>query len=138
MKWDNYIDNLVERLQVWNKGAIVPGYDTNAWRRDDWFKLISFDAYGDRSSQYGWEIDHIVAISIGGADVLENKRPLHWRKNASLGGYLSAAKKNSLGATSTSDAINTENCWARTEVTSGKSSALQPPQTVSNLWAQFR
>ncbi|MCF8239512.1 MAG: HNH endonuclease [Saprospiraceae bacterium] len=43
---------------------------------------MKFTDHGDRTSDYGWEIDHIRAVSNGGNDDLENLQPLHWRNNA--------------------------------------------------------
>ena len=63
---------------VWNKGKIRNGYDPKLWRLDACGALMSRDAYGDRKSQYGWEVDH---ISPGGSDKLENLRPLQWKNN---------------------------------------------------------
>ncbi len=66
---------------VWNNGHIIDGYDARAWRRDDFGNAISYAAYGDRTSDYGWEIDHIVTVAAGGTDFIANLRPLHWRAN---------------------------------------------------------
>lgn len=49
---------------------------------------IHYRRYGDRDSLYGWEIDHILPVTNGGDDNIENLRVLHWRLNASLGGQL--------------------------------------------------
>ena len=37
--------------------------------------------YKDRSSIYGWEIDHILAREQGGKSILENLQPLNWKNN---------------------------------------------------------
>lgn len=73
MDWSN------EMIQkVWEKGKIVFGNDHNVWRKDECDAWIGRQSYGDRTSQYGWEIDH---ISPGGPDTLSNLRPLQWENN---------------------------------------------------------
>ena len=76
------------KAQVWLKGAEIPGYDASVWRRDHLGYAIRYSDYGNRDSDYGWEIDHIVATALGGSDDITNLRPLHWRNNASHGGTL--------------------------------------------------
>jgi 5-methylcytosine-specific restriction endonuclease McrA len=73
---------------VWTKGQIIPGYDAAVWRHDAFGYVIRYSNYGNRNSDYGWEIDHIVATALGGSDDFSNLRPLHYTKNASLGGVL--------------------------------------------------
>ena len=74
------ISDLIKN-QVWQKGAIIPGYDAVLWRRDAGGNAISFSEYGNRDSDYGWEIDHIIPVANGGSDLLSNLRPLHWKAN---------------------------------------------------------
>ena len=68
---------------VWGKGLVVAGYDSAHFRKDDFGYWIKKSDYGNRKSQYGWEIDHIVPESKNGSDAFSNLRPLHWRVNAS-------------------------------------------------------
>jgi 5-methylcytosine-specific restriction endonuclease McrA len=85
----------LRRFNVFNLGHVDPNFDRNVWRRDDFGNLIRRSDYGDRSSPYGWEIDHIHPRALFGSDDLSNLRPLHCRANATLGGMLGSM----LGAT---------------------------------------
>ena len=69
--------------KVWEKGTVVANNDPNIWRQDQCGAWISRRYYGNRDSQYGWEIDHIKPESEGGEGELSNLRPLQWENNAS-------------------------------------------------------
>lgn len=66
--------------EVWEKAQIVSDNDPNVWRKDQCGAWIGRGFYGNRNSQYGWEIDH---ISPGDEDDLSNLRPLQWENNTS-------------------------------------------------------
>ncbi|GIK33278.1 MAG: HNH endonuclease [Armatimonadetes bacterium] len=68
--------------QVWNKGQVVANNDLKVWRKDAYGAWMKRTDYGNRNSQYGWEIDHIKPASFGGPDSLSNLRPLQWENNA--------------------------------------------------------
>jgi len=63
----------VKIQMVWEKGTVVQGNDPKVFRKDQCKAWINRDKYGDRKSDYGWEIDHITP---GGTDDLSNLIPL--------------------------------------------------------------
>jgi hypothetical protein len=67
---------------VWEKALPVEGY--RYMRKDRCGALICRENFGSRES-LGWEIDHIVPVSMGGGDDLDNLQPLQWQNNESKG-----------------------------------------------------
>ena len=43
---------------VWRKGIEVANEGSDVWRKDIYGDTIYFHAYGDRTSDWGWEIDY--------------------------------------------------------------------------------
>jgi hypothetical protein len=76
-----YSEDTIQK--VWEKGTVVSDNDPKVWRQDQCKAWIGREYYGNRQSQYGWEIDHIQPESEGGGDELSNLRPLQWQNNAS-------------------------------------------------------
>ncbi|MEM6718370.1 MAG: HNH endonuclease signature motif containing protein [Bacteroidota bacterium] len=72
-----------QKLSVWRKGKRVNDKSSLTWRKDKCGNEIKWSEYGNRNSNYGWEIDHITAVANGGSDYLSNLQPLHWKNNAS-------------------------------------------------------
>jgi len=85
----SFSESIIQK--VWEKAYRVAGYDATVWRKDECGAWIRRYEYGNRASQYGWEIDHIRPQSEGGGDELSNLRPLQWQNNAARqnDGYLS-------------------------------------------------
>ena len=81
----------LNKVIAWQNAAPIPGRDETEWRHDAFGSVIKWSDYGDRNSEYGWEIDHQTPTALGGSDSANNLRALHWRNNASLGGMLASA-----------------------------------------------
>jgi 5-methylcytosine-specific restriction endonuclease McrA len=74
---------------AWERARPIEGWLPSIWRHDRYASVIKYEDYGKRSSEHGWEIDHIIPSALGGSDAYSNLAALHWRNNASLGGALS-------------------------------------------------
>lgn len=68
---------------VWQKANLDSANWFSGDRKVICGKSISRAQYGNRSSELGWEIDHIRPVSKGGTDHIDNLQPLHWRTNSS-------------------------------------------------------
>lgn len=84
-----YTEEIIER--VWQKGQKIEGYKEDMVRKDACGAWIIRSLYGDASSPFGWEIDHIYPKSklqeLGydekKIDDIRNLRPLNSRNNTS-------------------------------------------------------
>lgn len=70
---------------IWEKGIVEPGFDPNLARKDACGAWILRNQYGNTDSNFGWEIDHVYPIVLGGTTVEVNLRPMQWQNNRSKG-----------------------------------------------------
>jgi hypothetical protein len=78
----SFSDEIIQK--VWEKGKIVANNDPKVYRKDECNAWIKRDQYGENGKlSFGWSIDHITPVSIGGTNVLSNLRPLQWENNIS-------------------------------------------------------
>ncbi len=50
-KYDRSIVN-----EVWDAAEVIPGNDSEIWRRDHYGSTICRSEYGNRASSFGWEV----------------------------------------------------------------------------------
>jgi len=83
------------KSHAWKMAKPVPGKDPTLYRQDPYGNTIHRNSYG-KSSAMGWDVDHIIPKSRGGADRPLNVQALQSSVNRSKGN--SFAKKNRHGA----------------------------------------
>jgi hypothetical protein len=81
-RWGGRFDDATIEA-VWQKAMPEPDY--SGFRKDRCGASMLGSKYGDRASAYGWEVDHIRPVALGGTDDLINLQPLQWENNAHKG-----------------------------------------------------
>jgi 5-methylcytosine-specific restriction endonuclease McrA len=80
MSLSNLLSNETRKRAAWNKASYVPGYDPNYVRRDRFGSLMQWQHHG-RTTDFGWEIDHVVPTSLGGLLAQSNEQATQWKNN---------------------------------------------------------
>ena len=68
---------------VWRKGKIGLTHSASV-RKDVCGASMQRTKHG-KTEQFGWEIDHIKPVALGGMDDLNNLQPLQWENNRHKG-----------------------------------------------------
>ena len=79
--------------KIWEKGLMVDKYNPDFVRKDACGAWMIRGRYNDRSSSFGWEVDHIypesklkdMNVPQQKIDNIYNLRPLNWHNNVSKG-----------------------------------------------------
>lgn len=79
----NFALEMVE--SIWNRAAEMEGLDPKLFRKDAYGAVMARSQYGMRDSNFGWEIDHVYPIAMGGDDNIENLRAMQWENVESKG-----------------------------------------------------
>jgi HNH endonuclease. len=72
---------LQQKQAVWEKGRRIPNLPNDQWRWDICGFVMQWSEFGNRQSDIGWEIDHIIPVANGGNDEPGNLQPLNWKNN---------------------------------------------------------
>lgn len=67
--------------EAWNKADVAEGNNPDIFRKDYAGAWIRKSDYGNRNSEYGWEVDHLCPLSMNGTYDIGNLYPLHWKNN---------------------------------------------------------
>ena len=87
-EWDEEV-----KQTVWQKGQLLLKFAPEEFRRDVTGFAMKYSDFGNQSSMYGWEIDHVFPVALGGNDSITNLQPLHWTNNLDKGDSLSWKRK---------------------------------------------
>jgi len=78
----------LEKVAVWLNAEPVAGRDIRHWRKDPCGGLMRWRDYGNCKSKWGWEVDHVMPVTMGGTDAIDNLQALHWKNNRAKGDSL--------------------------------------------------
>ena len=82
-----------QKNAIFGKCRIIEGLDPKIWRLDSSGAIIRRTSYGRDDELYGWEIDHVIPLSImeeynvpeDKRNDMSNLRAMNWNNNASKG-----------------------------------------------------
>ena len=81
--------------KVWSKAKEIKGKDPQKYRQDPYGNPMFYGSHG-KTSEMGWDVDHIKPASQGGSDNLRNLQALNSEVNRSKGDSLQKKSRHSL------------------------------------------
>lgn len=79
---------------VWDKAKKISGKDPSTHRQDPYGNTLYYGSHG-KSSEMGWDVDHIKPQSQGGSDSVRNLQALQSSVNRSKGDSLVKKSRHS-------------------------------------------
>ena len=83
-----------QKQKAWENAATVRGKDPDMYRKDPYGNLMYKSSYG-KSSDMGWDVDHITPKARGGSDATRNLQALNSSVNRSKGDTLQKKSRHS-------------------------------------------
>ena len=83
------------KLNVFNKASIIGGKVPNLYRKDPYGNTMYLHSYG-KSTNMGWQIDHIKPQSKGGSHDIKNLHALNSSLNMSKGNTLKKKSRHNM------------------------------------------
>lgn len=83
-----------QKKRAWENAKRVKGKDPSLYRRDPYGNILYWPSYG-KSSEMGWDVDHIQPASKGGSDSTRNLQALKTSVNRSKGADQRKASRHS-------------------------------------------
>ena len=80
-----YLSEEERKVRSWAKLPPHPTIPDAKIDCDGW--IIFWNEHG-KHSPFGWQVDHIIPVALGGTDDTSNLRARHWYGNQSAGGRL--------------------------------------------------
>ena len=65
--------------KAWEKARVVDGFDPNIFRQDACGAWIQKEMFSQSGSMFGWGVDLIFPLSMGGSPIEDNIRALNYR-----------------------------------------------------------
>jgi 5-methylcytosine-specific restriction endonuclease McrA len=83
-----------QKQKAWENAAAVRGKDPDMYRKDPYGNVMYKPSYG-KSSEMGWDVDHITPKARGGSDATRNLQALNSSVNRSKGDTLQKKSRHS-------------------------------------------